>query len=105
MICVAVFELDRIYGGPEEGGWWYTAGELKRIVKTFTDTNQAYDYSRRYNRTLAFRRHDRRRYGDSPAMRQGEWPLSSVNYNGGHYQAEVWEERPHSYPVYAPHYE
>src|ERR1039457_4413384 len=24
---VAVFLCDRAYGGPEEGGWWYTAGE------------------------------------------------------------------------------
>ena len=24
---VAVFRIDRAYGGPEEGGWWYGCGE------------------------------------------------------------------------------
>jgi hypothetical protein len=24
---VAIYLVDRVYGGPEEGGWWYEAGE------------------------------------------------------------------------------
>ena len=24
---VAVFEVDRAYGGPEEGGWWFDYGQ------------------------------------------------------------------------------
>lgn len=24
---VAIYLVDRAYGGPEEGGWWYTCGE------------------------------------------------------------------------------
>jgi hypothetical protein len=27
---VAAYETDRVYGGPEEGGWYYTAGEPMR---------------------------------------------------------------------------
>jgi Zn-finger nucleic acid-binding protein len=99
VIFVAIFEMDRVYGGPEEGGWWYDAGELKRIVATFSDEDQAYEYSRRFNRTLHFRREARRN------QRYARFPLSSVNYSGGHYQAEVWKEHPHSYPVYKPQYE
>jgi hypothetical protein len=25
---VGVYDCDRSYGGPEEGGWWYDVGEL-----------------------------------------------------------------------------
>lgn len=28
MYYVNVYELDRHYGGSEEGGWWYDSGEL-----------------------------------------------------------------------------
>ncbi|WP_242098167.1 hypothetical protein [Sphingomonas sp. CROZ-RG-20F-R02-07] len=28
MHSVAVYLTQRVYGGPEEGGWWYDAGEL-----------------------------------------------------------------------------
>jgi len=28
MQSVAVYLTQRLYGGPEEGGWWYDAGEL-----------------------------------------------------------------------------
>ena len=27
MFYVNVYEVDRAYGGPEEGGWWYDSGE------------------------------------------------------------------------------
>ena len=29
-IYVGVFQVGRLYGGPEEGGWWYDAGEVVR---------------------------------------------------------------------------
>ena len=103
MIFVAVFELDRVYGGPEEGGWWFNTGDLMKVVKAWPerDEEKAYDYSRRFNRTLAFRREEQRKlpYGD------GRLPIQSVNYSGGHYQAEVWTDIPHSYPERTPHYE
>lgn len=45
--CVAVYETDRRYGGPEEGGWWYTSGELAEHAKIrfFDRYKDAYDYS------------------------------------------------------------
>lgn len=27
-VTVAFYETDRSYGGPEEGGWWYTTGSV-----------------------------------------------------------------------------
>ncbi|CAG0982501.1 hypothetical protein RHIZO_01814 [Rhizobiaceae bacterium] len=29
---LAFYEIDRAYGGPEEGGWWYDTGRLVRIL-------------------------------------------------------------------------
>ena len=45
--CVAVYETDRAYGGPEEGGWWYDVGGLVEHAKIrFFDRYQdAYDYA------------------------------------------------------------
>ena len=28
---VAFYAVDRAYGGPEEGGWWFDTGELVRL--------------------------------------------------------------------------
>ncbi len=29
---VALCEMGRAYGGPDEGGWWYETGELRRVL-------------------------------------------------------------------------
>lgn len=29
---VNVYSIDRVYGGPEEGGWWYDTGELVKVI-------------------------------------------------------------------------
>lgn len=35
-VQVGVYELDRAYGGPEEGGWYYTTGTLlPETVRSF----------------------------------------------------------------------
>lgn len=45
--CVAVYETDRAYGGPEEGGWWYDCGMLVEHAKIrfFDNYKDAYDYT------------------------------------------------------------
>ena len=30
---VAFYAVDRAYGGPEEGGWWFDTGELVRLPR------------------------------------------------------------------------
>lgn len=32
---VAAYDVQRHYGGPEEGGWWFDSGELIYFVKCF----------------------------------------------------------------------
>jgi len=96
---VAVYELYRYYGGPEEGGWWYDCGQLMRTVKVFKVEEKAHEFCRRYNRPLAFRREKQR------GVRYGGLPLDSGNYDGGHYQAEVHKLMPPlSYPEQRPYY-
>ena len=42
MKYVNVYETSRCYGGPEEGGWWFTSGELQFSLGPIP-TDEAYD--------------------------------------------------------------
>lgn len=90
---VAFYEIDRAYGGPEEGGWWYDTGTFVRISKVFKSKEAAYAYARRANRFLN-------------VIQRGARDVSSVIYNGGRYAAEVYEGLPPAaYPETRPFYE
>ena len=92
---VAVYERDRAYGGPEEGGWWYDTGDLVRVMSVEKTEARAYERCRRINRALEAKRET-----------SGIRPLSSVAYAGGHLEAEVFENvPPEHYPAVRPHYE
>lgn len=91
---VAVYEVDRAWGGSEEGGWWYDCGDLVRVVKRFRDEGEAFRYARRMNDKL----HSRMYYYG--------WPTSSsVAYAGGEYEARVLDGKvPESFPEGRPIY-
>jgi len=83
---VNVYEVDRAYGGPEEGGWWYDCGRLvlSRQVTT-ADAESVRDALRvEYPHT-----------GKS----------SSVIYSGGDYSVCIDDAPGADYPEYTPHYE
>ena len=92
---VAVYELDRAYGGPEEGGWYYDCGELVRVVKRFDDERKARAYASRLNDKLYSR------------MKYYGWASSSsVSYAGGEYEARVYDnEAPEYFPNERQYYE
>jgi hypothetical protein len=62
---VNVYEVDRHYGGPEEGGWWFDAGHvvhsfhlinrteaeslIELLRQQFTDTGERYSMAARYD--------------------------------------------------------
>jgi hypothetical protein len=46
---VAIYYEDRVYGGPEEGGWWYTEGELVDVVNADAHEDHAWDLARMWN--------------------------------------------------------
>jgi hypothetical protein len=93
---VAVYEVDRCFGGAEEGGWWYDAGSLVRVMRVFRSEDKAYDYSSQLNRKL-----NSRVFGPNEGRRE----LSSV-LSDGEYQARVFENTaPESFPDRRPHYD
>ena len=94
---VAVYLIDRVRGGPEEGGWYYTAGELitdadfpiPRIVKTW---EEATDARNEMQEELA-------------AHNEGRRDISSV-LSEGMYSAEIHAEiAPKYFPETRPYYE
>lgn len=93
VFVVAFYEIDRAYGGSEEGGWWYDCGTLERLHAVCKTQDAANAIARRANRLL---RH----------LQRNSRGVSSVAYTGGHYCAEVYEDTaPASYPETRPYYE
>lgn len=90
---VAFYEIDRAFGGPEEGGWWYDCGELRRVLRVLPSADAAYDLAARANRLMdRLQRHKR--------------DVGSVIYTGGRYAACVFEDTaPRAFPETRPHYE
>lgn len=90
---LAFYELDRAYGGPEEGEWWYNTGRLVRVFRVFKNEDMAYAAARRANRLLDhLQRHHR--------------PVGSIIYNGGRHTVDVHVDfAPATYPEERPRYE
>lgn len=95
---VAVYLVDRAYGGPEEGGWWYDCGQLVDDAafakpKIFDNEDEAIDYARERNLDL------------DETVNKGRREISSVLSNG-RYCAMVCDGYPEPYyPERKPHYE
>ena len=90
---VAIYELDRHYGGAEEGGWWYNTGSLVRVLKIFRDRNKAAAYNARVQHWL------------DKVVKAGGYRanLSSMAYSGGAYQSRICDETaPKEWSDYQP---
>lgn len=86
---VNVYELDRGYGGPEEGGWWY---DIRTPV-----------HSVRADSKVAAERIAEQLQEDYPE--EGERPIYSVIYDGGAHSIRVENHPPVREPQSVPHYE
>ncbi len=89
MWYVNVYEIDRAYGGPEDGDWWYDTGEP-------TGQSEAYfteEYAWHRARIL-----DEEFYPNRSKV-------NSINYSGGSYEVRVQSHPPKAYPETTPHYE
>ena len=84
---VALYEVDRAFGGPEEGGWWYDTGELRRPLALAPTNEAAVAIAARANRLLdRLQRHKR--------------PVDSATYTGGRHRAHVFTTTaPPAYPA------
>lgn len=111
---VAIYLVDRAYGGPEEGGWWYDYGVRQDIdfakqwpefngcgalaynygiPRIFDNEGQAVNWCENVTALL-----------DETANR-GRREINSVN-STGRYRAEVHDNYPpHHWPEVTPHYE
>ncbi|KKW90308.1 hypothetical protein [Sphingobium chungbukense] len=89
---VALYEIDRAYGGPEEGGWWFDTGELVRLLALAPTEARAQALAERANRLLdRLQRHRRH--------------VDSVLYDGGRFTAIVYEwTAPAAFPETRPQY-
>lgn len=46
---VAIYDQGRSYGGPEEGGWWFTEGELSQLDSVHGTEEAAYEAALCFN--------------------------------------------------------
>ena len=96
---VGVYDVDRAFGGPEEGGWWYDVGYPVPNQKelgggaTFFNKEKAYAYSRMLNDALDRANKARGPYGD----------IGSVLCDGALRATVVRRLEP--FPRCRPHYE
>ncbi|AYO75796.1 MULTISPECIES: hypothetical protein [Sphingomonadaceae] len=89
---LAFYEIDRAYGGPEEGGWFYDTGTFVRAIALHFDERTAIDAMHRANRLLA-------------RLQRHRTPVSSVTYSGGRYRAFVFSGLPPArFPAERPRY-
>lgn len=93
MNIVAFYEQDRVYGGPEEGGWWYDTGDLARPFRMARSQDEAYRLARRANHLLTL-------------VQRRQRSVGSAIYDGGRFGAYVFvNELPAFFPPERPRYE
>lgn len=83
---VNVYAVDRAYGGPEEGGWWYDVGE---ILESYGPL------------------HEHAAYVLAERLKQ-DYPNTGASNNvlgGDDYRVWIEDEPGADYPTYRPFYE
>lgn len=94
---VRIYLQDLSYGGPEEGGWYFSTGEFATefgyLTRSFKERWEALKYANDLHETTL------------DELNKHRPSISSVR-SQGRYAAEVWdEEAPLYYPKTKPHYE
>jgi hypothetical protein len=96
--CVAVYLHDKCYGGPEEGGWWYSAYEpihqYAYKTRCFQDRLSAQQYKDELTKWI-----------EVEGLNEGRRPVSSVLSEGEYVSLITTDEYPHPQPKERPHYE
>lgn len=85
---ITVFLHDRVYGGPEEGGWYYEAGDVQTRVEVQSAEEQAV-ILKIFNRNYS---------------NEGRPSVSSV-LSQGQYEIRISKAMIENYPEVIPHYE
>jgi hypothetical protein len=105
-VFVNVYELDQVFGGPEEGGWWVTTYRVvtSRQVPAGSAESTKATLEAEYPTAAQVNEHN---YLLSLA---GEWTrrqyrYTDVNYAGGDYRVHIEDKPGVDLPVEWPHYE
>ena len=75
------YEIDRLYGGPEEGGWWYEAGRFLKCHGVTTDIEKAEEVLAALTPEI-----EKRRIGishPSSVISTGDWPVIYIQDHPG----------------------
>ena len=96
---VAIYHVQRLCGGHEEGGWYYQEGVRQGKVHRYDISSEE-----KYEKVQDFMTRVQRMLDHAYPMNQR--PLSSV-LSAGQMRVELWEneEAPEVYPKNTPHYE
>lgn len=92
---VSIHMIDRAYGGPEEGGWWFDYGSPDHGYWHFTRLFETYKDARTYAHSLD---------GIVAELNQGRPDVSSV-LSEGRFGWFIQEGYPHAWPKERPRYE
>jgi len=96
MYSVAIYMIDKAYGGPEEGGWWYTYGipqeDQDHHTKYFEDEEEAGKYADILHDLIV------------KPLNEGRRSIDSV-LSEGIYEVTVQNGDPRPFPERKPHYE
>jgi hypothetical protein len=97
-VVVSIYEVNQAYGGPEEGGWYYTYGEpyveLAWMAKVFKTQDEAQGYKEMLNLVV-----------ETINKQEDRYPPSSVRCDGYLQVIVDYNEWPNSFPKERPHYE
>jgi len=89
---INAYEVSRLYGGPEEGGWWYDQYEpTGQTWGPFDTVDEAWDQHAALAENAAL-------------YNEGRYPLHSVSATS-EYRLLVEDHGPQVYPAEAPRYE
>lgn len=107
--AVVVYDLQQLYGGPEEGGWWYHDGDIVGVYNMYLNEDAAREGCRWMNE--GFERND---YGEGLSATIVELPRRELKgdprrweYYGDAPQEDDYETRwdiPTSYLEHRPYY-
>lgn len=95
--AVVLYLENLMFGGPEEGGWWYSAGEKIGSVRLTTTREEAVKYCARLNAKLKSRK-----IGPNRGRRAKSSVLSDGVFEANVYHVDAVPERT---PLVRPHYE
>ena len=98
--AITVYEADRAFGGPDDGGWYYKSGTFIRVLTTASGWDDAREKMQRANRLFTYLARKKR-------------GLEDPFYNGGIYftaavlvavNGKEFRKPPSTFPEQPPEY-